>query len=568
MEEALKQLVTDTLDFSKRKFVGHSGEITVTMDTRALAPDHRIFYRNLHKFRVLQMNEGTDLSGLSDEQWGMVQLDKCHHISTTSTSKDGPQSYRVRICKTCCQEDSHIELGTYVDQESAILVNDTFEILNERLDRLIVLRIEDKPDLHHLVAKKYDRSKGRDYACILDLISERISAIEGKKRKPSVSEMIPTFTKRNVDTGSAVNSEKFSCSTSSEASDEMQTSTSKQSHSKSSSILTNSRPNSIRKPSRKLSFDADIVSNSGSSSTIDDDITVTDEITNNNNTTALLELSSVCYQRLISPSITGSIIPDSANLSPGMMTTGTSLFNGIAGSSSVDLARSLELVRSSSMTNLPPLSSTNSTTGSSTTLNLPMSSSSNRSNSSTALNNISQITVAEGINLGSPFSANSATTTLLMAAAAESSSPIVSGIPSPQLSPANQLVSTGNQSPIVHITTGTTTTDTTSMNTTINSTNKRLRPDEIIDLPPSSNNTTTNTTTTNQDNLSYSYLDGQTPRKRAATFSVSEPYAYYNSHMGNTAHNSIATLTWLASMEECEVDVARSLFELRGKLET
>ena len=370
--------------------------------------------------------------------------------------------------------------------------------------------------------------------------------------------MIPTFTKRNVDTGSAVNSEKFSCSTSSEASDEMQTSTSKQSHSKSSSILTNSRPNSIRKPSRKLSFDADIVSNSGSSSTIDDDITVTDEITNNN-TTALLELSSVCYQRLISPSITGSILPDSANLSPGMMTTGTSLFNGIAGSSSVDLARSLELVRSSSMTNLPPLSSTNSTTGSSTTLNLPM---------STSSNNISQITVAEGINLGSPFSANSATTTLLMAAAAESSSPIVSGIPSPQLSPANQLVSTGNQSPIVHITTGTTTTDTTSMNTTINSTNKRLRPDEIIDLPPSSNNTTTNTTTTNQDNLSYSYLDGQTPRKRAATFSVSEPYAYYNSHMGNTAHNSIATLTWLASMEECEVDVARSLFELRGKLET
>ena len=84
----------------------------------------------------------------------MVQLDKCHHISTTSTSKDGPQSFRVRICKTCCQEDSHIELGTYVDQESAILVNDTFEILNERLDRLIVWRVEDKPDLHHLVEKK------------------------------------------------------------------------------------------------------------------------------------------------------------------------------------------------------------------------------------------------------------------------------------------------------------------------------------------------------------------------------------------------------------------------------
>ena len=120
MEEALQQLVTDSLDLSKRKITGPSGSITVTMDTRALAPDHRIFYRNLHKFRVSQMNDGVDLSDLSDEQWGMVQLDKCHHISTTSTSKDGPQSFRVRICKTCCQEDSHIELGKapYLSHES------------------------------------------------------------------------------------------------------------------------------------------------------------------------------------------------------------------------------------------------------------------------------------------------------------------------------------------------------------------------------------------------------------------------------------------------------------------
>ena len=87
------------------------GSITVTMDARALAPDYRIYYKNLHKFRVSQMNDGVDLRGLSDEQWGLRQLDKCHHISTTSTRKDGPQSFRVRICKTCCQEDSHIELG-------------------------------------------------------------------------------------------------------------------------------------------------------------------------------------------------------------------------------------------------------------------------------------------------------------------------------------------------------------------------------------------------------------------------------------------------------------------------
>jgi hypothetical protein len=137
------------------------------MDPRAFTPDFLVYYRNLHKFRVSQMNEGLDLRALTDEQWGLKELDKCHHISTTSSSKEGPTSFRVRICKTCCQEESHIELGTYVDQESAILVNDTFEIMNQRLDKLTVLRREDQPHLHFLVAKKYDRSKGRDYACIL-----------------------------------------------------------------------------------------------------------------------------------------------------------------------------------------------------------------------------------------------------------------------------------------------------------------------------------------------------------------------------------------------------------------
>lgn len=122
-------------------------------DIRSAVPPSQIVYRNLHKFRVAQMmmmhhNSLCDVRSLSDEQWGLKLLDKCHHISTTSTYKDGPQSYRVRICKTCCQEDSHIELGTYVDQESAILVNDTYEILSSRLDKLIVLRSQGDSLLH------------------------------------------------------------------------------------------------------------------------------------------------------------------------------------------------------------------------------------------------------------------------------------------------------------------------------------------------------------------------------------------------------------------------------------
>lgn len=514
------------------------------MDTRALAPDHRVYYRNLHKFRVGQMNSGIDLTDLSDDQWGMVQLDKCHHISTTSTSKDGPQSYRVRICKTCCQEDSHIELGTYVDQESAILVNDTFEILNDRLDRLIVLRVEDKPDLHHLVAKKYDRSKGRDYACILELISERISAIEGKKRKPSVSEMIPAFAKRSGDvsavgsTGDLHSSTQYSsCSTSSEASDEHRTASrlSTKPISAATSLGTLSSgvkpvinthrrtPTSGRKLSIGSVHDIEVASNSGSASTIDDDITVTEETS-----TALRELSSVCYQRLLSPSI-HSTVPDSPRLSAGTVTTGTSLFGPVT-NSTAELVRSLEKVRPG---------------GGGSAL-------------SSVSNSASKVTaVGERLQLGSPFSHNSGSTAL------------VHGTESPPT--ATTLLSAAaavaaETEALHHPVTGTLT----------GSTHKRPRPvaedgadtaSEYASIgaftaPPSSNFASADT---NSYYASYERLagaEGMTPRKRAATFSVSDSFAYRYSA---ESHNPIATLTWLASMEECEVDVARSLFELRGE---
>jgi hypothetical protein len=516
MEEAIQQLSTNTLECMKRKATGPSGQITVTMDTRALAPDHRIYYRNLHKFRVTQMNAGVDLTDLSDEQWGMVQLDKCHHISTTSTSKDGPQSFRVRICKTCCQEDSHIELGTYVDQESAILVNDTFEILNERLDRLIVLRVEDRADLHHLVAKKYDRSKGRDYACIMELISERVSAIEGKKRRPSVSEIIPAFAKRSGElsaggsTGDLNSSAQYSsCSTSSEASDEQRTTSRLSGSHKSLSAVTSHAslhgsgvkpplsaskrtPSSARKLSISSVHDADLASNSGSSSTIDDDITVTGETS-----TALRELSTICYQRLLSPSINPKLQEE--RLSPGSMLTGTSLFG--RSDSTADLVRSLEAVRNGGSA---------------------LSSVTNSTSKNTA--------VGDRLHLSSPFSSNSNATALMQ----DGGSP-------PSATEARS--GAGNSGSL----------------------NKRPREvaaaDDTAALASLAGATAASCAHNGYDRLAS--MEGLTPRKRAATFSVSEPYPYhYNYNAEN--NNPIATLTWLASMEECEVDVARSLFELRG----
>ena len=144
---------------------------------------NKVFYPQVYQLRQEQLKQGVDLFNVTSTQWGLNELDKCHHISTTATSKDGPPSYRVRVCKTCCKNDSHIELGTYVDQESAILVNDVHEILQERFDKLIVLRKEDRAFLHLLMAKKYDRHKGRDHSSIVAILSDRLHPKDDKKRR-------------------------------------------------------------------------------------------------------------------------------------------------------------------------------------------------------------------------------------------------------------------------------------------------------------------------------------------------------------------------------------------------
>lgn len=170
-------------------------EVAVKDSRASLTGDH-VVYKNLHRYRIQQLELGLSTDMLTDIQWGLKLLDKCHHISTTTTTSAATgmltiQSYRVRICKTCCQEANHIELGTYMDQESAILVNDVFELLNQRYEKLIVLRAEDVSTLQLLTARKYDRTKGKDYCSILELLAERLQGnveqMNKKRKSPSSS---------------------------------------------------------------------------------------------------------------------------------------------------------------------------------------------------------------------------------------------------------------------------------------------------------------------------------------------------------------------------------------------
>lgn len=176
----------------------------------------KIVYKNLYQFRINQAQDGVDLSGLTDVMWGLVPLHRCHHVSCVTntnhsakrspTQANTPESdfplttYRVRICKTCCGETGHIELGTYNDQESAMLVNDAFEIMQGRYNRLLVLRPEDQQYFDRLYVQRCDRSKGKEQVGLLEVIAERrrhstsqstssstVASLESRKRSSPAS---------------------------------------------------------------------------------------------------------------------------------------------------------------------------------------------------------------------------------------------------------------------------------------------------------------------------------------------------------------------------------------------
>lgn len=181
------------MDSIKLQLPVRVGAAVGQIDGRAFADSNQIVYKNLHQFRANLSKEGIDTSAMTDVMWGLVPLHRCHHVSCVTNSHTAKKSastqnvdatgapvqdvplttYRVRICKTCCGETGHIELGTYNDQESAMLVNDAFEILQGRFERLLVLRPEDQPFFHRLAVQRCDRSKGKELVGLLEVIAER-----------------------------------------------------------------------------------------------------------------------------------------------------------------------------------------------------------------------------------------------------------------------------------------------------------------------------------------------------------------------------------------------------------
>ena len=98
--------------------------------------------------RKRQREAGVDFLNLRPEQKGLLPVNFMHHVSKVIEGKMA--FYRVRICRTCSGLPSLIELGSFADVESALLVNDAHEITNGRTKQLHLLVKGDINYLHWL----------------------------------------------------------------------------------------------------------------------------------------------------------------------------------------------------------------------------------------------------------------------------------------------------------------------------------------------------------------------------------------------------------------------------------
>jgi len=146
-------------------------------------------YPQIVKLRQQQQSVGVDLSELSAVQLGLFPIPRCHHITKTLQTMQGLPSYRVRICKRCSGGNAHIELGTYADQESAIIVNDAHEILYGRTNRLLVLVPGDEEFFSSLMLRRFCRGRIEMHR-LTEVLREKlvVDAIKQSSRRKRANE--------------------------------------------------------------------------------------------------------------------------------------------------------------------------------------------------------------------------------------------------------------------------------------------------------------------------------------------------------------------------------------------
>ena len=125
----------------------------------------------VYRLRQLQAREGgLNVSELRLEQRGLAPITYLHHVS--KIIEGNAESYRVRICRTCSGLPNLLELGSYADVESALLVNDSHELMQNRLNQLHLLCAEDLKYINTLEVRR--RGSTNDWL-ISDILNARLS---------------------------------------------------------------------------------------------------------------------------------------------------------------------------------------------------------------------------------------------------------------------------------------------------------------------------------------------------------------------------------------------------------
>jgi hypothetical protein len=540
-------------------------------DARVKIDGTKIFYKGLHQFRSHQHSQGVNTKAMTDIMWGLVPLYRCHHVSCvtnnnitkkkfTSTTFDNTSisttpapsthitptnnihdmpmtTYRVRICKTCCGEPGHIELGTYNDQESAILVNDAFEIIQGRYHRLLVLQPDDQKYFHLLQVQRCDRSKGKEMVSLLDVIAER-------RRYCSLHS--------NNNTNNSTQNQHQ--------------------HHPVNLINSNNHNNSSahdnhRKRSSPSSSSSSIVSHNAATATVtvtlfeDPTMNGSDSINAGNNLTMVSSYPKNKKQAI------GDTIPQA------LAVISTPLL--LLSHTNTDMA-SLS-VSSASSSSSSSEESTVSSTGPSSSSSLAH----NKKNKAVVIGPVTRIGEEEDdeedMVVSTITDANNAGATIAADANNNNNNGGETVYPSPRLPRprSSSMVDTilMASAELVENNNATTTFNEGKLHMLIEQAAHELEGT----IPTTATTTTTNaiqtpiitTTEEEEEGGEEEVSNVYYPRQRSFTFSTTADYMplRYHHHNRYQVTNAIDTLTWLASLDEDEVDVARSLFELATKPE-
>lgn len=123
-----------------------------------------------YNLRKLQLEDGIDTTDLKLEQRGLAHVSYMHHVSKIIEGK--AESFRVRICRSCSKMHGLMELGSYADLESALLVNDAHEILNGRYKHLHLLSERDEKYIKYINVRR--RGASTDIP-VLQALNDRLA---------------------------------------------------------------------------------------------------------------------------------------------------------------------------------------------------------------------------------------------------------------------------------------------------------------------------------------------------------------------------------------------------------